>query len=130
MAQPDPMDRPWVILVVEDEVLIRLSIAADLRALGFAVLEASNAAAAIARLRSPAYQIDAVFSDVRMASLTDGLDLAAWLKQHRCNIPVLLTSGNAFAAQASEIDVPFIAKPYDSADVVRKLTSLLEQRST
>ena len=63
------------ILVVEDELLIRLMIADALRAAGFSVIEAMNADEALAVLRA-GVSIDLVMTDIRVPGPTDGLGLA------------------------------------------------------
>jgi CheY-like chemotaxis protein len=60
------------ILVVEDEVLIRLVIAEYLRECGYKVYEAAHADEALAVLQSPDVPIDIVFSDVVMPGRMDG----------------------------------------------------------
>ncbi|TKW73730.1 MAG: response regulator, partial [Bradyrhizobium icense] len=61
-----------VILIVEDEQLIRMDAADMIRDLGFKVLEAANADQAIALLETN-LDIAAVFSDVQMPGSMDGL---------------------------------------------------------
>ena len=63
------------ILVVEDEVLVRLNVVESLEELGYLVLQAANAADAITLLeRRPDIRI--VFTDVQMPGTVDGLMLA------------------------------------------------------
>jgi len=78
-------DKPTV-LVVEDEVLVRLMIADELREQGLHVLEASNADDALTILQS-SLPVDLLFTDVRMPGRMDGVALARfahsrfpWLK--------------------------------------------------
>lgn len=111
-----------VILIVEDEALIRCVTAEFLRDLGFAVIEAGDATEALAILAADA-RIDAVFSDVQMPGSMDGLNLAAWIREHH-SAPVLLTSGDGQTAQT--ICDPFLPKPYALPDVARRLRALLE----
>ena len=68
--QTGPATRP-VVLVVEDEILIRFLISEHLRDVGFTVIEASNAddAAAVIQSESP---VDLVFSDINMPGGMDG----------------------------------------------------------
>src|SRR5215813_9711679 len=67
-----------VVLVVENNVLERLATAAELRRLGFEVLEAADIAEAKTILRSVA--VDVLFSTV---SLIDGGQLARWVRRRR-----------------------------------------------
>src|SRR5262247_906112 len=66
-----------VVLIVEDDVLLRLITAADLRHAGFEVLEAANAAEALTVLNSVA--VDALISDVNLPGNLNGLGLAHWV---------------------------------------------------
>jgi CheY-like chemotaxis protein len=62
-AFPDPKERTPTILVVDDEVLIRMALSDFLQKCGFKVLEASNAAEAIEIVQSHLSVLDLVFSD-------------------------------------------------------------------
>jgi CheY-like chemotaxis protein len=64
------------VLVVEDEVLLRLSIAAYLRDCGYKVIEAADADEAVLVLKQPDLEIDVLFTDVEMAGDMDGFGLA------------------------------------------------------
>jgi CheY-like chemotaxis protein len=66
------------ILIVEDELLIRLALREHLEAYGFSVLEAADAAEAMDLMEYHA-EIALVFSDVRMPGDMDGIDLAEWI---------------------------------------------------
>ena len=68
---------PQVILVVDDEVLIRSVIAEYLRECGFHVFEAADGSEAIEILQGAGMPIDLVFSDVQMPKL-GGFELARW----------------------------------------------------
>src|SRR5664279_5170450 len=76
--------RQCSILVVEDNELLRLTVAEYLRDSGFDVLEASNGDEAIFMLKGDACAaINIVFSDIRMPGSTDGFGLAQWVRVHR-----------------------------------------------
>jgi DNA-binding NtrC family response regulator len=113
---------PHTILIVEDEVLIRLAAADELRARGFGVLEASNAAEAIAVLQS-GVPVDLVFTDVRMPGSMDGVALAQFIRAKRPELKLIITSG-AFAGHP-ETSAMFIRKPYNLDVVVRSVNDLL-----
>lgn len=123
-------DDKAVILVVEDEVLIRLVIAEYLRDCGYAVIEAGNAQDAIALFQANV-EVDVVFTDVQMPGGLDGFGLAQWVRRHRPGTPVILTSGVAKASEAAETlceDGPLLQKPYDSDEVGRRIRQLLAAR--
>ena len=122
---------PYTILVVEDDVMVRLPIAEYLRDCGYTVLEAGDAAEAIATVHAVGL-VNLVFSDVRMPGTMDGFGLARWLCNHRPEIPILLTSGYNSSPSLS-IDVirrvKLIEKPYSQAHVARRIQDLLDHQS-
>jgi CheY-like chemotaxis protein len=115
------------VLVVEDEVLIRLVIADYLRDCGYKVHEAANADEALAILQAPEVSIDVVFSDVEMPGSMDGFGLARWVRSNKPDIQVILTSGVQrsadIAATLCEAG-PLLQKPYPSEDVVQRVRQL------
>jgi CheY-like chemotaxis protein len=117
--------RQPVVLVVEDDVLIRSAVAEYLRISGNSVVEAAKAAEAIAVFAAGA-PIDVVFSDIHMPGTMDGFSLARWVYHHHPGIHVMLTSGNADAARATEVAELFFPKPYRTAEVAIRIRLLLE----
>lgn len=105
------------ILLVEDEVLLRMVTADHLRALGYMVLEAANASEAIKMLQSTVH-IDAVLSDIRMPDERNGVALARWIKTHRPDLPVVLVSGEEPPSISPNEIEAFFAKPYYVDDIV------------
>ena len=69
-----------VVLIVEDDVLLRLMTASNLREAGFEVVEVANAAEAVIVLNSMA--VDVMFADVNMPGKMNGLALAKWVHSH------------------------------------------------
>ncbi|ANY79468.1 histidine kinase [Microvirga ossetica] len=115
------------VLVVEDEVLIRLVIADYLRDCGYKVHEAVSGEEAIAILQAPEVSIDVVFSDVEMPGSMDGFALARWVRANKPGMEIILTSGIErsadIAATLCEAG-PLMKKPYSSQDVVDRLRQL------
>lgn len=115
------------VLVVEDEVLIRLVIADYLRECGYKVHEAVSGEEAIAILQAPEVSIDVVFSDVEMPGDMDGFALARWVRANKPGLQVILTSG---AERSADIAAtlceagPLMKKPYASQDVVDRIRQL------
>jgi DNA-binding response OmpR family regulator len=121
--------RPETILIVEDEVLIRLDIADYLRECGYRVIEAGNASEAMAILES-GQRIDLLFSDVQLPGSTDGFALSRWVRTHQPEIKVILTSGVARSAQvAGELceDGPLEKKPYDPRQLLERIRATLSR---
>lgn len=115
-----------IILIIEDEPIIRMTVADDFVAAGFEVLEASNADEALAILESER-QITAIFSDIDMPGSMDGLELA-WLVRDRWPpVQIILTSGHK-KPQTRELPdrVHFFPKPYLHQTVISALKSLIE----
>lgn len=105
------------ILLVEDELLIRLVVGEELRDAGYDVVECFNADEALILLKS-GVGFDLIVSDVRMPGAVDGMGLLAWVRNSHAALPVILTSGHleptvALLGGAAR----FLAKPY-SLDVV------------
>jgi CheY-like chemotaxis protein len=123
-GNPDPAARRPIVLVVEDDVLIRLVIAEELRSLGVSVAEAFNAEEALAILQS-SVSIDLVFTDVRMPGSMDGLALARSAREMHPRLTIVVTSALVPAAAASAFVDAFFAKPYDTVQVAQRIQDLL-----
>jgi CheY-like chemotaxis protein len=114
-----------VVLIVEDEPLIRFTTLDALEEVGHEVLEAGNADEAIVFLRSRT-DIDIVFTDVNMAGSMDGIQLATRLRALRPNIGIIITSGlvqlDPMALPAKAI---FLPKPYRYDTLLSSIHSLI-----
>jgi CheY-like chemotaxis protein len=117
--------RIHTVLVVEDEMMVRLPIAEFLRDCGYNVIEAADAEEAI-QAADHNHDVSVVFSDVRMPGRMDGFDLASWFRSHRPEVPVLLTSGYTAGRAEAVPAVKVIEKPYSQAHVARRIAALLE----
>jgi len=111
------------ILVVEDDVLVRIDIAGHLRDSGYRVLEAAHAEEArdIFRGKEP---IEIVFSDINLPGQWKGIDLARWLRREFPDVRVILTSGEAWSV-TNDCDV-FVAKPYRPDEIATHIKRLLD----
>ena len=99
------------ILVVEDEFLIRMLLADELRDVGYQVVEAANADEALEVLRG--VTPDVIISDVRMPGSIDGMGLLAAVRQSFPNLPVIMMSADAEPQDAISAGAnQFVAKPY------------------
>lgn len=102
------------ILVVEDDVLARISVAEYLRTNSYRVLEASNAAEAKAVFKS-GEPIEIVFSDVDMPGQINGFELSQWIRSEYPDVRVLLTSDPASITKSTGYGKeagPLLQKPY------------------
>jgi DNA-binding response OmpR family regulator len=111
------------VLVVEDEVLIRMTLAAVLRDEGFTVIEACDADEALIALATTS--IDLLLTDVRMGGAMDGLDLAMQVKSTRPDLKIVVVSGHLAAGETHGIADAFVPKPYLAENVVERVRALL-----
>ncbi len=125
-SSDSPRGSPFVstrncILVVEDEVLIRLMVSDELRDAGYDVIEAYNADEALAVLKSPV-RVDLIISDVRMPGSLDGLGLLAVVRATFPTLPVILTSGHLEPGIAkTKGATQFLPKPFRLDAVVNAI---------
>ena len=120
------MTKKAVILVVEDEALIRIGAVQMLEEAGFAAVEASNAGDAI-RILDLRSDIRAVFTDINLPGTLDGMRLARLVRRRWPPIHLILTSG---LVSPKEGELPangrFIRKPYETEHVIATIRELLE----
>ena len=113
-----------VVLIVEDEFLIRLHAAQIIEEAGFDVIEASNADEAISILEVRS-DITVLFTDIQMPGSMDGLKLAAAVKGRWPPIKIVATSG---VVNVRPNDLPkggrFLPKPYDPTQLAATLREL------
>lgn len=117
------------ILVVEDELFIRLVVSDALRDAGYQVIEAHNADEALTILTSE-IRIDLIISDVRMPGSLDGLGLLAAVRARSAVLPVIITSGHLDPNQAlADGATRFVAKPYSMEFVLETVRAELAKAS-
>ncbi len=113
-----------VILVVEDDAIIRMNAVDMLEEAGFSVLEAGNADIAVKFLERRG-DIRAVFTDIEMPGSICGLKLAKAIRDRWPPIHVIITSGRKVP---SALDLPrlarFVRKPYMPKDILTLLGDL------
>ena len=123
MSSANAARRP-VVLIVEDEFLIRSHAAQIIEDGEFDVLEASNADEAISILEARS-DIAVLFTDIQMPGSMDGLKLAAAVKGRWPPIKIVATSG---FVNVRPNDLPeggrFLAKPYHPAQLMATLREL------
>lgn len=120
-----------VVLVVEDEPIIRFGLAIHLEQCGFEVREAEDAAHAIEILREPGCIIDLVFSDVRMPGEIDGLGLSRWIFENRPNIAVILASGDMGKAVVLQdlCGAETMKKPFNYDALAHSIRAAIKRKS-
>jgi CheY-like chemotaxis protein len=117
------------ILIVEDEVLTRFTLAEWLRAEGHDVVEAVSADEAVVVLASPMVEVDAVISDVQMPGSMNGLEFARHIHKEFPALPVILVSGHVLENEAKEAGAAlFFRKPYDLVKLSEHIAALVPHR--
>lgn len=112
------------VLVVEDEALIRFSIADEIRDAGFEVLEAANADVAIDLLESHP-EITILFTDIDMPGSMDGLKLSEAVRRRWPPVQIIVTSGHIkINAENLPVVGHFFSKPYSSTKLISTMLSI------
>jgi len=112
-----------LILVVDDDPLVRLSVVALLEELGHSVVSAESGNEALQIIASnPA--IELILSDELMPGMT-GSQLTTIIHELRPNLPVILASGFAELRPGSAVTAPRLAKPFSSRDLVAAIAAAM-----
>jgi CheY-like chemotaxis protein len=107
----NPSDQTPTVRVAEDDVIVSIVIADDLRLAGFDVIEAGSGAEALALLSTDRY-IDLIQSDVHMPGRRNGTDLAAIIMDRFPQTRIILCSGGTDGHDLTgSSGIPFIDKP-------------------
>ena len=110
MPNTDP--KAFLILIVEDQALVRVCICEQLEDAGFGVIEAADAEEALISFETHA-GVTTLFTDINMPGALDGVALAHKIFSLRPEVQLILTSGRAQpAAHTLPPGARFLAKPY------------------
>jgi CheY-like chemotaxis protein len=115
-----------VILVAEDEVLVRNFVCLQLQREGYQVLAASDGLEALEVARAYTGAIEMLLTDVVMPRM-DGLALVEQMRQERPGVRVLVMSGRLsgeFSEQNTRL--PFIRKPFAAKDLRDKIKEVMK----
>jgi len=118
------VERP-IILVVDDDALVRVSTCAMLEDIGYGVIEVEDAFRALEVIASPA-RISILLTDQAMPGLT-GVQLAEAAKKLRPRLPVILASGYAELPKNDQGILRRLAKPYRLAELLDAIAAALEE---
>jgi two-component system, response regulator PdtaR len=120
-ADPNP---PPVVLVVEDEELLRLYAENLLEEAGFEVVEAADADTAL-EILARRTDVRVLFTDIHLGGKLDGMELARKVHDQWPHVLLLITSG---ATKPPKTEIAehghFLPKPYRRDDVIREIDSL------
>lgn len=116
------------ILVVEDEFLIRLTLAEILGDEGFDVTEAEDGEQAVALLRSNG-MFDLVMTDVNLPGRVSGWAVADAARARRADFPVVFVTGGANppAGRRPSPHDAFVQKPYSPSDITALARRMVER---
>jgi CheY-like chemotaxis protein len=112
------------VLVVEDEALMRMKLAEELRDAGYLVVEASDGSEAVDIL-TVRRDVNVVISDIRMPGPIDGVELSRRIRSEYPAIKIVLSSGEPHAADSAAHD-GFFLKPYKVAWIIRHIRSFTD----
>jgi len=121
-----------IILLVEDQPLIRMSVVDFLVEEGYRVEEAGTAKAALERIRDLTGGVDAVIMDLGLPD-RPGDALADEIRATYPDIPIVFASGQSVMAMRRRFDNPvgmaFLTKPYEFGDLTHAIASLRRMES-
>ena len=113
-----------VVLIVEDEHLIRMLASAAFVDEGFLVLEAQDAAEAL-EIHGGGICVQVLFTDVNMPGVMNGIDLAEHLKSQAPDLQVIITSALPVLRPVDHLPATFVSKPYDIQAICQVAKGLL-----
>src|ERR1700722_6708134 len=114
-----------VVLVVEDNPIIRMGASEFVIAAGFEALAASNADEAI-RILEHRPDIHLVFTDVEMPGSMDGLKLAHYIRGRWPPVKLIVVSGKIVVDESHlPANSKFFAKPYDDGAILKEIIGML-----
>jgi CheY-like chemotaxis protein len=116
---------PLIVLVVEDEMLLRMRVVDMVEDAGYIPVEAVDADDALAILQSRS-DIALLFTDIQMPGSMNGLELAYAVHARWPPIKIILASGQL---QLSSRDIPpdsrFFGKPLKSGEMIAEMQDML-----
>ena len=114
-----------IVLIVEDELLVRAVAAQMIEEAGYEAIEAASADEAVHILETRD-DVRVVFTDIEMPGSMDGLMLAQAVRNRWPPIKIIVTSGRPIAVLRNLPDeAQFLAKPYRATTLERVLGELL-----
>jgi PAS domain S-box-containing protein len=118
-----------VLLVIDDEELVRATLCIMLEDAGFRVLSAADGQEGLDCFERHRREIDAVVLDVTMPRM-DGWQCLTRLRAARADIPVLMMSGYAEPPSTPTVEPApaFLQKPFDPEVLVREVCRLIPSR--
>jgi CheY-like chemotaxis protein len=106
-----------VVLVVEDDWLLRHEIVSELQEAGWIVLEAGTGQGAIALLEQGQH-VDLLITDIHLADALTGWDVAEAVRAAAVDVPVVYASGNPSIGARRVPGSVFLCKPFAISELV------------
>lgn len=123
------MSTPVLLLLVEDEKLLQLSLEESLVEAGFTLLTKSDGASAIAELDTDAARFNAVLTDIRLGKGPSGWEVGRHAREIVPDMPVVYMTGDSATEWTSQ-GVPnsiLVEKPFVPAQIITALSTLLNK---
>ena len=125
MTVLDHSAAPAVVLIVEDEMLLRMRAVDMVEDAGYIPLEAVDADEAVAILESRS-DIALIFTDIQMPGSMDGLKLAHAVHERWPPIKIILVSGQISPASAEiPADSRFFGKPLEAGEMIAEIRDMI-----
>ena len=119
LMQVDIHKKPIVVVIVEDEPMVRMAAVGAFEDAGFEVLESKNAQAAMVILQAQGGRVHALFTDVEMPGEMDGLGLANQIHHDWPAISVVVASGQVTPCEGQmPANSRFFKKPYQLSSII------------
>jgi DNA-binding NtrC family response regulator len=122
------MAGPIVVLVVEDDPLVRMNIVDALTQDGFTIYDAPNSSEALAAV-SASVSVDCLLTDVDLGQGMNGLGLATQMRAAAPDLQVIVVSGQRHQMPAELPDARFFIKPYSTSKIAEAEREMVEARS-
>jgi CheY-like chemotaxis protein len=123
------LDPSILILLVEDEALIRMQLEEELRDAGFDLVTAQDGARAMTELETDAARFRGVVTDIRLGAGPSGWEIVRHARELVPGIPVVYMSGDSAHEWGSQ-GVPesvMVAKPFVTVQIITAITTLLNE---
>lgn len=111
------------VLIVEDEILVRVGLSEELQDAGYHVVEAADGVSALDVLNG-GDRIDLMFTDIRMPGGIDGWDLAERARALRPELPVIYATGYSGENPRLVPGARFFRKPYRVGEILAAIGEL------
>ena len=121
-SEDEILEKP-VVLVVENEPIIRMETVHTIKEAGYAVLDASNADEAMKILEGH-HHIRAVFTEIRLPGHRNGMELGRAIAERWPLVRLIMTSGVS-KTDDFPADWRYVQKPYDGAQIAALLRALI-----